>query len=212
MIPRGRDRARLGTRTPRDATPSADRSASARGPWSSPWPATSTRRASTSWSTAAAFLDRRPRRHHGARRRRRGPPDRRAPRVDRPPRRSATRCGCSDARDDVGDLLAAADVFVLPSRREGFPGVVLEAMAVGVPLVLSDIPMAREAAPDERYARYVPVGDAPAFAAAVGDVLDDPEGAATRAAAAQAHFEAHFTIEEVGVAMADLFRRVISPT
>ncbi len=47
-------------------------------------------------------------------------------------------------RDDVPDLLCAADVFVLPSRREGSPGVVLEALALEAPVVASDLPGVRE--------------------------------------------------------------------
>ena len=41
--------------------------------------------------------------------------------------------------DRIGDLLAAADVFAFPSRFEGFAGAVLEAFAVGTPVVASDI-------------------------------------------------------------------------
>lgn len=43
-------------------------------------------------------------------------------------------------RDDVGTLLRQADVLIHPSRREGLPGVVLEALAVGTPVVSSDLP------------------------------------------------------------------------
>ena len=48
------------------------------------------------------------------------------------------------ARDDVLDLLAAADVFVLPSRREGFGSVLVEALALEAPIVASDIGPVRE--------------------------------------------------------------------
>lgn len=47
-------------------------------------------------------------------------------------------------RDDVAELLAGLDVFVLPSRWEGLPLAILEAMAAGLPTVVSDIPGNRD--------------------------------------------------------------------
>lgn len=47
-------------------------------------------------------------------------------------------------RSDIASLLSAADVLLLPSLREGLPGVVLEALAVGVPVVANDLPGVRE--------------------------------------------------------------------
>ena len=46
-------------------------------------------------------------------------------------------------RDDVGTLLQQADVLIHPARREGLPGVVLEAVGVGTPVVASDLPGVR---------------------------------------------------------------------
>ena len=48
------------------------------------------------------------------------------------------------ARDDIPDLMVAADVFVLPSRWEGLPGAVIEAMALETPVVATDLPGVRE--------------------------------------------------------------------
>ena len=47
-------------------------------------------------------------------------------------------------RDDVADLLRAADLFVLPSHREGMPRSIIEAMLTGLPVVATDIRGARE--------------------------------------------------------------------
>ncbi|MFY1636940.1 glycosyltransferase family 4 protein [Solwaraspora sp. WMMB335] len=47
--------------------------------------------------------------------------------------------------DEIASVLAASDVFVLPSRWEGLPGVVLEALAAGVPVVATNLPCLREA-------------------------------------------------------------------
>jgi glycosyltransferase involved in cell wall biosynthesis len=110
------------------------------------------------------------------------------------------------ARDEVPDLLCAADAFALPSRREGFPGAVVEAMALEVPMVLTDLPMVREAAPADSMAWFVPVGDSDALADALHGALTDTAGAAARVAAARARFESELTIEAVARRMADLFR------
>ncbi|MDQ2679077.1 MAG: glycosyltransferase [Actinomycetota bacterium] len=74
------------------------------------------------------------------------------------------------ARSDVLELLAASDLLVSGSRAEGLPGVALEAMAIGVPIVAADIPAMREALGGAE--RLVPVDDPAALAAAIGAQLD----------------------------------------
>jgi glycosyltransferase involved in cell wall biosynthesis len=86
-------------------------------------------------------------------------------------------------RLDVFGLLRSAKVCVAISRFEGSPNVVLEAMAAGCPLVVSDIPSYR-ALLDESSAWFVPVDDSRATARAIEDVLARPEAAAIRAASA----------------------------
>jgi glycosyltransferase involved in cell wall biosynthesis len=76
--------------------------------------------------------------------------------------------------DDVPGLLCAADVFVFPSRWEGSPGAVIEAMALETPIVASDLPSIREVVADARGARLVPVEDHHEMARAIAQVLDSP--------------------------------------
>jgi glycosyltransferase involved in cell wall biosynthesis len=78
-------------------------------------------------------------------------------------------------RDDVAELLCAADVFVLPSRREGLPGVVVEAMALEVPIVASDIGPVREALGDPSLAALFPPADTAGLATAVTQSLREPK-------------------------------------
>ncbi len=63
------------------------------------------------------------------------------------------------ARDDLAGLLAAADGVVVPSRREGLPYVLLEAMALGRPLVATAVGGIPEVVTDRREGRLVAAGD-----------------------------------------------------
>ncbi len=77
-------------------------------------------------------------------------------------------------RTDVGDLLNAADLFIFPSVYEGLGGSNLEAMAMGLPLVVSDIPALREVVTEGENGTLVPAEDPNALAAAVDGLLADP--------------------------------------
>jgi glycosyltransferase involved in cell wall biosynthesis len=86
-------------------------------------------------------------------------------------------------RDDVPALLAAADVFVLPSRWEGQPLALQEALRAGRPVVATDVGGVRALTGDQA-ALLVPPGDPAALAAAVRRVLREPELARRLSAAA----------------------------
>lgn len=89
------------------------------------------------------------------------------------------------SRDDVAALLAAADVFVLPSRWEGQPLILQEALRAGRPIVAADVGGVRELTGDDA-ALLVRAGDPAGLAAAVLRVLDDAELAVTLGTAAAA--------------------------
>jgi starch synthase (maltosyl-transferring) len=80
-------------------------------------------------------------------------------------------------------LLKSATALVSPSRFEGLPNVVLESMAAGCPLLVSDIRQHRSFL-DEKSALFFPKDDPAALADALGRLMDDPQAARQRAARA----------------------------
>jgi glycosyltransferase involved in cell wall biosynthesis len=75
-------------------------------------------------------------------------------------------------QDVIPRYFAAADVFLMPSEEEGFPNVLLEAMAVGVPIVASDVGGVREIMPKSSES-FVIKGDDDAFAEKIKLLLND---------------------------------------
>ena len=96
-------------------------------------------------------------------------------------------------RDDVPELMTAADLFVLPSLFEGLPLVILEAMAAGLPVIGTRVCGISEAVIDEITGRLVKSGDARALAAAVSEALEQPDLAARWGKAGRNLFEQEFT-------------------
>jgi len=111
-------------------------------------------------------------------------------------------------RDDVPEILAAADLFVFPSLFEGFPGAVVEAMALGLPVVAADVPPVREAVEPGRTALLVPPEDDAALAAAIERLLDDPAEAAALGARGREVFVERLTLAASVPRMIELYRRL----
>jgi glycosyltransferase involved in cell wall biosynthesis len=93
----------------------------------------------------------------------------------------ATRLGVSDdvaflgSRTDVGRLLRRSDIFVLPSRAEGLSNALLEAMSVGLPVVVSNIPGNEDVVDHLSNGLLFRVDDSTSLASAVMRLLDDPD-------------------------------------
>jgi glycosyltransferase involved in cell wall biosynthesis/lipopolysaccharide/colanic/teichoic acid biosynthesis glycosyltransferase len=83
-------------------------------------------------------------------------------------------CIFAGQRQDMPELYQAMDVFVLPSHREGFPRAPMEASAMGVPCVVTDIRGCRQAVAHERNGLLVGVGDVDALASAIRRLLQEP--------------------------------------
>jgi sugar transferase (PEP-CTERM/EpsH1 system associated) len=77
------------------------------------------------------------------------------------------------SRNDVPQVLAALDVFVLPSLHEGMPNAILEAMAAGLPVVATAVGGAPEVVVDGVSGLIVPPRDPLALADALSRLLDD---------------------------------------
>jgi len=89
-------------------------------------------------------------------------------------------------RDDVAGFLATGDVFAFPSYQEGFPLVLLEAMAVGLPVASSVIAGPVEMIDEGVTGRLVPPGDPAALAQALAALIAAPPRAVALGQAARA--------------------------
>ncbi len=130
--------------------------------------------------------------------------------------------------DDVDQFLKAADLFVLPSSEEGTSLALLEAMAVGLPVVVSDIASCRHVlgneadgddSPDKDTepetaesleSLLVESGNADSLAAAVLHIFDSPETAARWGQAARHRVGEAFSIAKMAEQHLQLFERLIS--
>jgi glycosyltransferase involved in cell wall biosynthesis len=112
-------------------------------------------------------------------------------------------------RDDVADLLVAADTVVIPSRWEGLSNVLIEAMALEAPVVASDLPTLADAATDGDTAILVPPADPARLAAAILATLADPAAARARARRARERFLQRFTIDRVVDQMLGFYDRAL---
>jgi glycosyltransferase involved in cell wall biosynthesis len=97
-------------------------------------------------------------------------------------------------RNDIADLLALADVFVMPSLWEGLPMAVLEAMVAQKAIVASAIAGIPEAVVDGKEGLLVPPGNVDALSAALRVVLSDPDRRAALGAAASSRAHGEFTV------------------
>ena len=100
-------------------------------------------------------------------------------------------------REDVPEVLDGTDIFVLPSRTEAFPNGVMEAMAMRLPVVASDVGGIPELVDHERNGVLVPAGDERALAAAVLGLFRDPARANRLAWSARTTIESRYSFERM---------------
>jgi glycosyltransferase involved in cell wall biosynthesis len=112
-------------------------------------------------------------------------------------------------RDEVFVLCADADVFVSTSHGEGLPVAVLEAMAAGCPLILSDIPPHRELAEGADFIPFVAPGNVDGFAAEIRRFREmSPEERRQIGRRCRNHMAARFTLPIMRAATEAVYREV----
>jgi glycosyltransferase involved in cell wall biosynthesis len=112
-------------------------------------------------------------------------------------------------RTDTADLYAVMDVVALPSYREGFPRVPMEAAAMGVPAVVTDVRGCRQTVTHGVTGFRVPVRDAEALAAALLDLLGDADKRAAFGRAAREKAIAEFDERVVVARVEDAYRQLL---
>jgi glycosyltransferase involved in cell wall biosynthesis len=120
-----------------------------------------------------------------------------------------------DHQDNVAARLAAADIFVLPSRSESLPNALLEAMAAGLPIVASAVGGILELLEDGRTGLLVPSGNPKALANALCTLMENPAEAARLGEAAAADARNRFPFDRMVAAfervyLDELIRRGIT--
>jgi glycosyltransferase involved in cell wall biosynthesis len=111
-------------------------------------------------------------------------------------------------REEIPEMIAAMDVLVHTSLREGLARVLPQALAMGVPCVSFDIDGAPEVVIDGRTGLLVRPGDSDGLARAITDLLDDPDLRARMGAAGRLHVDPTFRAETMVSEIASVYERL----
>lgn len=129
----------------------------------------------------------------------------------------ATGLGLSDHvifagyRDDVEAIIAASDLLVMPSLREGFGDPIIEAMALCRPVIASRIGGMVEAVRDGETGLLVPPGDPDALAQAIVNLLRDPQARERMGLQGRQVALGEFSVERLADGLARLYNELASP-
>jgi glycosyltransferase involved in cell wall biosynthesis len=115
-------------------------------------------------------------------------------------------------QNDVIPWLAITDIFVLPSYREGVPVTVLEAMAMGLPVVATDVPGCREAVVAGETGFLVPPRNVDELVGAIQKLVEDPALRRRMGQAGRARVVQHFAVERVVEQYLGLYTELLSTT
>jgi len=113
-------------------------------------------------------------------------------------------------QEDIAPWLALADAIAVPSRRESFGRVKIEAMAAGRAIVASNVGGLAEGVADGETGLLVPPEDAAALAAALRAVLEPVSTARRMGEAARSRFDSAYTIEHMAAAWHQAWQRALT--
>jgi len=114
-------------------------------------------------------------------------------------------------REQVVELYRQADVFVLPTYREGFPNVVLEAMAAGLPVVATPVGAIPDAIEPGREGLLVPPRDAKALRDAIAQLVRDPDLRLAMGRRARERVEREFSRDAVLRRLGEIYDELAPP-
>jgi glycosyltransferase involved in cell wall biosynthesis len=100
-------------------------------------------------------------------------------------------------REDVPDLIATSQLYLLISHWEGFPRSILEALRGGVPVVATDVGGVREAVIDGETGFVVPENDDVLLADRLKSLIEDADLRVRMGKVARDHYETHFTFDRL---------------
>lgn len=112
---------------------------------------------------------------------------------------------------NLGEHLSMADIFVLPSRSEGFSNAIVEAMAAGLPVVATSVGGNGEAVKDGVTGILVPPEDPAALSAAITRLLSDPSQARAMGIAGKAFAAENLTTEAMMNRITAVYRDLLGP-
>jgi glycosyltransferase involved in cell wall biosynthesis len=116
------------------------------------------------------------------------------------------------AVENPADYLRAADIFVLPSVAEGMSNSLLEAMATGLPCIVSGIGGNTDLVADGQTGRLVSAATPEAWSRALLDLIEDPAECLRLGAAARRRIESEFALEVVVDQYVELYHRMLAGT
>ena len=117
--------------------------------------------------------------------------------------------GLIQDRDQLAEIYRAADIFIFPSRNEGLPNVVLEAMACGLPVVVSRLPVLEQVITNGKNGLFVPVDNADALKGAILSMARQPEYSQQLGKNARNYIETHHSFNQWQTRLVSLYQSLM---